>query len=58
MSMQTLSTDEAGRRIGKAVLDVQREPIEITRNGAPVAVLISAQLWADIEDYVRIWQAS
>lgn len=39
--MQTLSTTEVARSIGAVVLDVQRQPIKITKRGAPVAVVLS-----------------
>jgi prevent-host-death family protein len=39
--MQTISSTEAQTRFGDMLLKSQKEPVSVTRNGKPVAVLIS-----------------
>lgn len=43
--MKSLSANEAKTQFGDVLLRVQREPLQINRNGKPVAVMLS------IEDY-------
>jgi len=43
--MQTLTANEAKTQFGDMLLKAQREPVQISRNGKPVAVVVS------IEDY-------
>ena len=43
--MHTLTANEAKTQFGDMLLKAQREPVQISRNGKPVAVVVS------IEDY-------
>lgn len=43
--MKSLSANEVKTQFGDVLLRVQREPLQINRNGKPVAVMLS------IEDY-------
>ena len=44
--MQTLSTTEVARQIGRVTVDVQREPINVTVRGRTVAVMMSREEFA------------
>ena len=44
-NMHTLTANEAKTQFGDMLLKAQREPVQINRNGKPVAVVVS------IEDY-------
>lgn len=46
--MESLSANEAKTHFGDLLLKVQREPVQINRNGKAVAVVIS------IDDYLNI----
>lgn len=39
--MQTLSSSDAKREFGEVLMKVQKSPISVTRNGKPVAVVLS-----------------
>ncbi|MBF0266597.1 MAG: type II toxin-antitoxin system prevent-host-death family antitoxin [Gammaproteobacteria bacterium] len=39
--MQTLSASDAKREFGEVLLKVQNSPVGVTRNGKPVAVVLS-----------------
>ena len=43
--METLTANQAKTQFGDMLLKVQRAPVQISRNGKPVAVLLS------VEDY-------
>ncbi|MBR9912371.1 MAG: type II toxin-antitoxin system Phd/YefM family antitoxin [Gammaproteobacteria bacterium] len=47
--MDTLSANEAKTHFGDMLLKAQRAPIQISKNGKPVAVVISADEYASIE---------
>lgn len=47
--MDTLSANEAKIHFGDMLLKAQRAPVQINKNGKPVAVVISATEYADIE---------
>ncbi|WP_299735519.1 type II toxin-antitoxin system Phd/YefM family antitoxin [uncultured Endozoicomonas sp.] len=47
--MRTLTANEAKTHFGDMLLKVQRNPIQINKNGKPVAVIISADEYRDIE---------
>jgi len=55
--MEILSASDAKREFGEVLLKAQKEPIGINRNGKPVAVMMSAlefeQLQALKEDYLK-----
>ena len=46
--MKALSANEAKTQFGNLLLNAQREPVQINKNGKPVAVMMS------IEDYKSI----
>jgi len=47
--MNTLSANEAKIHFGDMLLKAQRGPVQISKNGKPVAVVISAEEYAEIE---------
>jgi prevent-host-death family protein len=47
-AMETLSANEAKTHFGDLLLKVQREPVQINRNGKAVAVVLS------LEDYLNL----
>jgi prevent-host-death family protein len=47
--MDTLSANEAKTHFGDMLLKAQRSPIQINKNGKPVAVVISAEDYESIE---------
>ena len=47
-NMHTLTANEAKTQFGDMLLKAQREPVQINRNGKPVAVVVS------IEDYEQM----
>jgi len=47
--METLTSNQAKTQFGDLLLKVQRAPVEISRNGRPVAVMISADDYSAME---------
>jgi len=47
--METLTANQAKTQFGDLLLKVQRAPVEISRNGKPVAVMMSAGDYAAME---------
>lgn len=47
--METLTSNQAKTQFGDLLLKVQRSPIEISRNGKPVAVMLSMEDYAAME---------
>ena len=47
--METLTSNQAKTQFGDLLLKVQRGPVEISRNGKPVAVMISADDYSAME---------
>ena len=47
--METLSASEAKREFGEVLLKTQRGPVGINKNGKPVAVIVSAIEYAEME---------
>ena len=47
--MHILTANEAKTQFGDLLLKAQREPVQITRNGKPVAVVVSAEDYEQIE---------
>ena len=47
--MDTLSANEAKTQFGEMLLKAQRAPIQINKNGKPVAVVISIDEYESIE---------
>mgnify|MGYP000507117298 FL=1 len=48
--MYTLNANEAKTKFGSMLMKVQSEPVEVIKNGSPVAVVVS------IEEYNKIEQ--
>mgnify|MGYP000645724358 CR=1 FL=1 len=48
--MFTLNANEAKTNFGQMLLKVQSEPIEIKKNGNPVAVIVSSDEYKRIEE--------
>jgi prevent-host-death family protein len=49
MKMHILTANEAKTQFGDLLRKAQREPVQITRNGKPVAVVVSAEDYEQIE---------
>ena len=49
--MEILNASDAKREFGEMLLKAQRAPVGINRNGKPVAVVISAEAYAEIEAF-------
>lgn len=47
--MNSLSANEAKTHFGDMLLKAQRAPVQINKNGKPVAVVISAEEYKNIE---------
>lgn len=48
--MDALSANEAKTHFGDMLLKAQRAPIQINKNGKPVAVVVSAEEYKNIEE--------
>ncbi|AMO55101.1 antitoxin [Endozoicomonas montiporae] len=48
--MHALSANEAKTHFGDMLLKAQRSPVQISKNGKPVAVVISADEYKSIEE--------
>lgn len=48
--MLSLTANNAKTKFGEMLISVQREPIEIVKNGTPVAVVVSSEEYNRIED--------
>jgi len=56
--MNTLTANEAKTHFGELLLNAQRAPIQISKNGKPVAVVISADEYESMEALkLRLLQA-
>lgn len=47
--METLNATDAKREFGEVLIKAQRGPVGINKNGKPVAVVISAADYAELE---------
>ena len=47
--MKALTANEAKTHFGEMLLNAQREPVQINKNGKPVAVLVSFDEYESIE---------
>ncbi len=47
--METLSASDAKREFGEVLLKAQKEPVGINRNGKPVAVMMSALEFEELQ---------
>ena len=48
--MQALTANDAKTQFGDMLLKVQREPVQINKNGKPVAVVISMDEYQQMEE--------
>ena len=48
--MQSLSANDAKTKFGTMLVNVQSEPVEIVKNGTPVAVVMSKNEYNKIEE--------
>jgi prevent-host-death family protein len=53
--MRTMSAKDAKNRFGELLMDAQREPVVIEKNGKPVAVVRSYEEWQEIERLKLEW---
>lgn len=53
--MEILSASDAKREFGEVLLKAQRAPVGINKNGKPVAVMLSASAWAEVEEMKRFF---
>lgn len=51
--MQSLSANDAKTNFGKMLISAQSEPVEIVKNGTPVAVVLSTNEYKKIEELKR-----
>lgn len=49
--MEYLNASDAKREFGEALLKAQQGPIGINKNGKPVAVLVSARAYAELQEF-------
>ncbi len=47
--MQALTANEAKTQFGDMLMKVQREPIQINKNGKPVAIVVSVEEYEQME---------
>ncbi|WP_283130120.1 type II toxin-antitoxin system Phd/YefM family antitoxin [Enterovibrio norvegicus] len=48
--MQTLNANEAKTKFGTMLINIQSEPVEILKNGTPVAVVMSSKDYQAMEE--------
>lgn len=48
--METLTANQAKIHFGDMLMKVQREPVQINKNGRPVAVVLSMEEYESIEE--------
>ena len=51
--METLNASDARREFGEVLLKAQKGPVGINRNGKPVAVMVSAETFDDLQAVQR-----
>jgi prevent-host-death family protein len=51
--METISASDAKREFGEMILKAQKGPVGINKNGKPVAVMVSASAFTDIQAMQR-----
>lgn len=49
--METLNASDAKREFGEALIKAQQGPIGINKNGKPVAVMLSATAYAQLQSF-------
>lgn len=53
--MQSLTANEAKTQFGEMLIKVQRTPVQINKNGKPVAVVLSFEEYENIEVMKLQW---
>lgn len=53
--METLTASDAKREFGEMLMKVQKEPVGINKNGKPVAVMLSASEYEQLETFREDW---
>ncbi len=53
--METLSASDAKREFGEVLIKAQRAPVGINKNGKPIAVMLSASAYAEVEEMKRFF---
>jgi len=53
--MQALTANEAKTQFGALLMQAQRNPVQINKNGKPVAVVVSIEEFENIEEIKREW---
>ncbi len=48
--MQVLTANQAKTQFGKTLMDVQKHPVKITKNGQPVAMMMSMDEFTEMEE--------
>lgn len=56
--MDSLPASDAKREFGEMLLRVQKEPVGISRNGKPVAVMVSALEYEALQSIKEAWLAA
>ena len=51
--METLNASDAKREFGEVLLKAQKGPVRINRNGKPVAVMVSAETFDELQAVQR-----
>ena len=51
--METLSASDAKREFGEVILKAQKGPVGINKNGKPVAVMVSAETFDELQTMQR-----
>lgn len=51
--METLSASDAKREFGEVILKAQKGPVGINKNGKPVAVMVSAETFDELQSMQR-----
>jgi prevent-host-death family protein len=49
--MEYINASDAKREFGEALLKAQQGPIGINKNGKPVAVIVSARTYAELQEF-------
>lgn len=49
--MEILNASEVKREFGEALLKAQQGPVGINKNGKPVAVMLSARAYAELQSF-------
>ena len=51
--METVNASDAKREFGEVLLKAQKGPVGINKNGKPVAVMVSAETFAELQAVQR-----